>query len=239
MTSRGLSKNADRVVVGLLAPVSYRKDFSAARCSAAKSSGREVPALVDLVEVDQVAMSAPGPCFRGSIDLLRKYRDGHRERNLVGLLKAASAAGESVSASPAIDREQFPCRATGSRARDYRRSLPGDESNLIKSIPAYYGIAARGADMAGDVYNRFCVTAVQAAPVFVNRDASIARLEQWVAKAKSAGADLVVFGESYIPAFPLWDMLYAPIDQHAFYRRLYDNAIQVPSPQVEQLAEIA
>lgn len=93
--------------------------------------------------------------------------------------------------------------------------------------------------MAGDVYRRFCAAAVQAAPVFLNREATIARLADWVAKAKGAGADLVVFGESYIPAFPLWNLLYAPIDQHAFYRRLFDNAVEVPGPQVDQLAEIA
>jgi carbon-nitrogen hydrolase len=77
--------------------------------------------------------------------------------------------------------------------------------------------------MGGDVYRRFCAAAVQAAPAFLDRDASISKLEHWAAKAKAAGAD----------------MLYAPIDQHAFYRRLYDNAIEVPSPQVEQLADIA
>jgi predicted amidohydrolase len=60
-----------------------------------------------------------------------------------------------------------------------------------------------------------------------------------VAKAKAVGADLVVFGESYIPAFPLWNMLYAPINQHAFFHRLFDQAIEVPGPQVEELAEIA
>jgi nitrilase len=75
--------------------------------------------------------------------------------------------------------------------------------------------------MGGDVYRRFCAAAVQAAPVFLDRDASISRLEQRAAKAKAAGADLIVFGESYIPAFPLWNMLYAPIDQDAFYCRLY------------------
>jgi nitrilase len=93
--------------------------------------------------------------------------------------------------------------------------------------------------MGGDVYPRFRAAAVQAAPVFLDRDASISRLEQWTAKAKAAGAALVVFGESYIPGFPLWNMVYAPIDQHAFYRRLYDNAIEVPSPQVDQLGDIA
>jgi nitrilase len=93
--------------------------------------------------------------------------------------------------------------------------------------------------MGGDVYRRFCAAAVQAAPVFLERDASISKLEQWAGRAKAAGADLIVFGESYIPGFPLWNMLYAPIDQHAFYRRLYDNAIEVPSPQVDQLGDVA
>jgi hypothetical protein len=49
--------------------------------------GCEVPALVDLMEVDQVPIGAPRPCFRGSIDLLRKYRDGHGERDIAGLLR--------------------------------------------------------------------------------------------------------------------------------------------------------
>ncbi len=97
----------------------------------------------------------------------------------------------------------------------------------------------QGPNMGGDVYPGFCAAAVQAAPVFLDRDASISKLEQWVGKAKGAGADLIVFGESYIPAFPLWNMLYAPIDQHAFYRRIYDNAIEVPSPQVDRLGDIA
>lgn len=93
--------------------------------------------------------------------------------------------------------------------------------------------------MPGDVYPRFRAAAVQAAPVFLNRDATMVRLEEWVRKAKDAGAGLVVFGESYIPGFPLWNMLYAPIDQHAFYGRLFNNAIAVPGPQVDQLGEIA
>jgi hypothetical protein len=93
--------------------------------------------------------------------------------------------------------------------------------------------------MAGDVYPRFCAAAVQVAPVFLDREATVARLEGWVAKARCAGADLVVFGESLVPAFPLWNMLYAPIDQHSFYRRLFDNAIEVPGPYVDQLGEIA
>src|SRR5262245_22212228 len=50
--------------------------------------GGEVSAFVDFVEVDQVAIGAPGPRFRGSVDLVRKNRDGHRERDLDGLLRS-------------------------------------------------------------------------------------------------------------------------------------------------------
>jgi nitrilase len=103
----------------------------------------------------------------------------------------------------------------------------------------FYERLRRRADMAGDTYPRFRAAAVQAAPVFLDREATISRLAEWVAKARDVGADLVVFGESFIPAFPLWNMLYAPVDQHAFYRRLFENAVEVPGPQVEQLGEIA
>ena len=65
----------------------------------------EVAASVDFVEVDEVAIGAPGPCLRGSIALARKDRDGYRERNLGGLLcrsddDAASAVSPSTAAPP-------------------------------------------------------------------------------------------------------------------------------------------
>jgi hypothetical protein len=47
---------------------------------------REVAALVGLVEVDQVAIGAPGPGFGSLVIFVRKYGDGHRELDFVGLL---------------------------------------------------------------------------------------------------------------------------------------------------------
>jgi nitrilase/aliphatic nitrilase len=93
--------------------------------------------------------------------------------------------------------------------------------------------------MASDVYPKFRAAAVQAAPVFLDRDATIDKLETLVQKAVDAGAELVVFGESFIPAFPVWNLIYAPIDQHRFFRRLFDNAVQVPGPHTRRLSEIA
>ncbi len=93
--------------------------------------------------------------------------------------------------------------------------------------------------MPGDVYPKFRAAAVQAAPVFLDRDATIDKMDTLVQKAADAGAELIVFGESFIPAFPVWNLIYAPMDQHGFFRRLFDNAVQVPGPQTRRLSEIA
>lgn len=94
-------------------------------------------------------------------------------------------------------------------------------------------------ELSGDVYPKFRAVAVQAAPVFLNREASISKVDELVAKAKGMGADIVVLGESFVPAFPIWNIVYAPIDQHEFYRRLFENAVEVPSPALDRIAGIA
>jgi nitrilase len=93
--------------------------------------------------------------------------------------------------------------------------------------------------MPGDTYPKFRAAAVQAAPVFLDRDATIDKLGTLVQKAVDAGAELIVFGESFVPAFPVWNLIYAPMDQHGFHRRMFDNAVQVPGPHTRRLSEIA
>ena len=93
--------------------------------------------------------------------------------------------------------------------------------------------------MPGDKYPKFKAAAVQAAPVFLDRDATIDKIAQLVPQAKALCADLVVFLEAFIPTFPVWNILLAPIDQHPFYKRLFENSVLVPSPQSKKLGEIA
>ena len=93
--------------------------------------------------------------------------------------------------------------------------------------------------MPGDIYPKFRAAAVQAAPVFLDRDATIDKLDTLVQKAVDTGAELIVFGESFIPAFPVWNLIYAPMDQHGFFRRLFENAVQVPGQHTRRLSEIA
>ncbi|MGV9868636.1 carbon-nitrogen hydrolase family protein [Rhodococcus koreensis] len=81
--------------------------------------------------------------------------------------------------------------------------------------------------------------AVQAAPVFLDRDATIDKLDNLTAQAASEGAELVVFGESFVPGFPIWNGVLPPIDQHEFHARLYANSLEVPGPHCDQLGRIA
>ena len=58
--------------------------------------------------------------------------------------------------------------------------------------------------MSGDTYPVFKAAAVQAAPVFLNREATIDKVETLLQEATEQGAKLVVFPESFIPCFPVW-----------------------------------
>jgi nitrilase/aliphatic nitrilase len=57
--------------------------------------------------------------------------------------------------------------------------------------------------MPGDTYPKFTVAAVQAASVWLDREATIEKVEVLTSQAARNGATLVVFSESYIPAFPV------------------------------------
>jgi len=83
------------------------------------------------------------------------------------------------------------------------------------------------------------VAAVQAAPVFLNREASIAKLDQLVGEAAKNGAELVVFGESFIAGFPIWGGVLPAVDQHELHQRLFESAITVPGRHAEMLGQIA
>jgi len=93
--------------------------------------------------------------------------------------------------------------------------------------------------MGGDTYPKFLAAAVQAAPVFLDRDATIEKACKLIEEAASKGAELVVFPEVFVPAYPLWSFLFPPMDTHHFFRRLFENAVRVPSPQTEKLCEVA
>jgi nitrilase len=83
------------------------------------------------------------------------------------------------------------------------------------------------------------VAAVQAAPEFLDRDATVAKACELVSKAAGEGACLVVFPEAFVAGYPDWVWRAPAWSDGEFVRRLYASAVEVPSPATERLAAAA
>jgi len=85
------------------------------------------------------------------------------------------------------------------------------------------------------------VAAVQSAPVFMDRDATIAKVAALAGQAASDGARLVAFPEAFVPGYPDWVWRTRPWDATAteLYSRLYHQAVVIGSPACDRLAETA
>jgi len=86
---------------------------------------------------------------------------------------------------------------------------------------------------------RVSVAAVQAAPVFLDLEATLDKVESLAAEAASHGAELVVFGEAFLPGFPIWGGVLPPVEQHELHERLVEESIVVPGPETDRLARLA
>jgi nitrilase len=86
------------------------------------------------------------------------------------------------------------------------------------------------------------IAAVQAAPVFLDRDATIEKACGLIRQAAQNGARLVVFPEALVPAYPFWVWAIPPKENRLLtdlYGKLLEEAVAVPGPVVDALAEVA
>ena len=93
----------------------------------------------------------------------------------------------------------------------------------------------------GDRYPRLRVAAVQAAPVFLDREATTRKACDLILQAGKNGARLVGFPEGFIPGHPLWYHFHpatAPTSNQ-MATRLFLNAVEIPSATTEALCEAA
>ena len=85
----------------------------------------------------------------------------------------------------------------------------------------------------------FKAAAVHAAPVFLNAAATTEKTISLIHEAARAGAALVAFPETFIPAFPVWAALSAPIDNHDLFALMAEQSILIDGPEVTRLCDAA
>jgi len=88
------------------------------------------------------------------------------------------------------------------------------------------------------------VAAVQAAPVLFDRLATLTKVEQLTAEAAALGAQLILFPEAFIPAYPRGLSFGTVVGRRSpegrqVWQRYWDNAVDVPGPVTEALAGAA
>jgi nitrilase len=88
------------------------------------------------------------------------------------------------------------------------------------------------------------VACVQAEPVVLHRDATLDKLAEWTAEAAGRGAQLVVFPETFVPAYPssAWAKAlagWADARAKEAFARLASESVAVPGPHADRLGEIA
>jgi nitrilase len=86
------------------------------------------------------------------------------------------------------------------------------------------------------------VAAAQAAPVFLNREKTVEKACELIAKAAEAGARLVVFPEAFIAGYPDWAWVvpnYNAKVLNELHTRLIDNAVTIPDESTKRLCDSA
>jgi nitrilase len=89
------------------------------------------------------------------------------------------------------------------------------------------------------------VAIAQFAPVYLDKAASLALALQIIQNSKKRGAELVAFGETWLPGYPAWlDVcpnvgLWEHLPTKQVFARLRQNSITIPGPEIAALCEAA
>jgi aliphatic nitrilase len=92
-----------------------------------------------------------------------------------------------------------------------------------------------------DEFPRARLAAVQAAPVWMDREATVAKACRLIEEAADNGANIIGFPEGFVPGFPDWYMWYIALSQESlrFSKELFKNAIEVPGPATQAIGAAA
>jgi nitrilase len=93
--------------------------------------------------------------------------------------------------------------------------------------------------MPSKVHPKLRVAAVQAAPAFLNLDATIDKTISLMKEAAKQGVKLIAFPETWIPGYPWWIWLSSPAIGMQYVQRYHDNSLVVGSAEFGRLGQAA
>ena len=88
-------------------------------------------------------------------------------------------------------------------------------------------------------YPKVKVAAAHVAPIYLDTERTVDKACSLIAEAAGAGAQLIAFPETFIPAFPIWTAIAAPILTHELFKALAASAIKVDCPEMGRIREVA
>ncbi|KAF2629126.1 nitrilase [Macroventuria anomochaeta] len=83
------------------------------------------------------------------------------------------------------------------------------------------------------------VAACHAAPVFLSAKATTQKAVSFIKTASKNSANLVIFSETFIPAFPVWSALRAPTQNHDLFKRMAEQSVLADGEEIRALQSAA
>lgn len=81
----------------------------------------------------------------------------------------------------------------------------------------------------------FKAAAIHAASVYMDKTASTTKAVSLIEEAANNGAELVIFSESFIPGFPVWAALWAPIYNHDLFELMTKNSLHIDGDEIQEI----
>ncbi len=95
-----------------------------------------------------------------------------------------------------------------------------------------------------DALSSVNVAVIQAAPVLFDREATLLKVHAFTLEAASRGAQVVLFPEAFIPAYPRGLSFGVVVGQRSpegrqLWQRYWANTVEIPGPAIEALSDTA
>jgi nitrilase len=85
----------------------------------------------------------------------------------------------------------------------------------------------------------FKAACVQAAPVYLELEGTVSKTIALIEEAASNGAKLIAFPETWIPGYPWFIWLGAPVWSMQFTKRYYESSLRLDGPEMLRIREAA